>query len=430
MGKSIVFTIVAKNYIGLAKVLGASIKQYEAEVEFYVFIADEIEQDFKFPADGNFYIETKSSIDIDEVTWIKMSFQYNLTEFCTSIKPFCFSYLFNINSENSQVIYFDPDIFLFSSLQGIWSLLDKHDIILTPHILTLETKYSGDLLENNFLGSGLYNLGFIAFKNSAISIKVLQWWQQRLIDKCFSEKTEYLFTDQKWMEFLPCFLKGDQLHISTNLGMNVAPWNFYERKLIAKEDGLYIANRLTGDTTDQLVFVHFSGFNYSEVVVNNNKNIPHLKEYEDLNPLFNAYTSVISGSSIQSYFNLKYSYNNFSNGLPVTQFHRRLFRRLSQEEGLIDRPFNSDNEFFKRLKSSNLILSQGENFDKLNNRNLDGFEKKLYYVNLYHKLLFNVLGAKNYFLFSKFMSRYHRFENQIFLVSKKYMRNNFKHEGI
>lgn len=40
--KKCAFTIVAKNYIGLAKLLGKSIKNTTMDVDFYIFTADEI----------------------------------------------------------------------------------------------------------------------------------------------------------------------------------------------------------------------------------------------------------------------------------------------------------------------------------------------------------------------------------------------------
>ena len=44
MMKKSIFTIVAKNYIGLAQILNNSISKYNKDIDFYIFVADEFEQ--------------------------------------------------------------------------------------------------------------------------------------------------------------------------------------------------------------------------------------------------------------------------------------------------------------------------------------------------------------------------------------------------
>jgi hypothetical protein len=45
--KNCVFTIVAKNYIGLAQILEESLKDKNPDVDFFIFVADEF-SDTKF----------------------------------------------------------------------------------------------------------------------------------------------------------------------------------------------------------------------------------------------------------------------------------------------------------------------------------------------------------------------------------------------
>lgn len=40
--KNCAFTIVAKNYIGLALILESSIRKYYGDLSFYIIVADEI----------------------------------------------------------------------------------------------------------------------------------------------------------------------------------------------------------------------------------------------------------------------------------------------------------------------------------------------------------------------------------------------------
>lgn len=225
--KKTAFTICAKNYIGLALALEKSLKEHSKDVDFYIFVADEfsLEEDIESLPEN--VIIAKKVIGISDAQWNQMSFKYDITEFCTSIKPTCFKYILEQFCPDT-CIYFDPDILVFNSLDVIYNMLNDKSIIVTPHITTIEKTYTGNLNERNLLYSGMFNLGFLALKNDQYSKKMLDWWEVRLEDRCFQNMMENYFTDQKWMDFLPSFFP-EQLLISSNLGLNVAPWNFFER---------------------------------------------------------------------------------------------------------------------------------------------------------------------------------------------------------
>src|ERR1035437_4081302 len=122
-----------------------------------------------------------------------MSFKYNLTEFCTSIKPFCFTYLIK-HFGFEKVIYLDPDILVYNSFDQIFKDLSQYSIILTPHILNIQPIYSGDLAENSFLNTGVFNLGFLAIRKNETVLNMLQWWANRLIEHCYIEMLDAYFT--------------------------------------------------------------------------------------------------------------------------------------------------------------------------------------------------------------------------------------------
>ena len=319
MKKNVVFTICAKNYIGLAKVLEHSIKKFNNDVIFYIFIADDVDPDLLKSLPDNVVVSKNIlSSQISETEWNEMAFKYNLTEFCTSIKPFCFKYLFDYQLADN-VIYLDPDIYFFSNINSIFSLLNQYKIILTPHITQISEKYEGDRPELGLLSSGVYNLGFLALSKSPEAEKLLIWWGNRLRTFCFIDPIDGSFTDQRWMDFIPCFFESNTLLVSKNKGLNLAPWNFFERKIIVKEDNLLVENRQKIDgitlSVDILIFAHFSGYNYKSIL--NGKieqnNIPNLKNYEDINFLCRIYMNALveHESDILKFIKEEYTYNQF-----------------------------------------------------------------------------------------------------------------------
>jgi len=426
--KKVVFTIVAKNYTGLACLLGQSVLANSPETDFYIVIADEIGDDFKLPDDRYKCVVAKNVLNITEDKWHEMAFKYTITEFCTSIKPFCFSFFFGQN-DVEKVIYFDPDILVFSSLEIIWNTLNNKFAVITPHVLTLQNEFTGPARELDIMLNGIYNLGFIAFKNNEPVKKVVDWWQKRLEQFSYVDKHDGVYTDQKWINFLPVFLPAGELEISHNLGYNVAPWNFFEREITKQDDDFYVINRINAAEKNKLVFVHYSGFDYKNLSNNaKNKNIPALEIYTDIELIMQEYVSYITKSNISDYLALTYTYNFFSNGQTILFFYRRLYRRIKEDGENVVNPFIAEgqNTFYALLKKAHLIVNIDDfNPDKLSDKNMPGFEGKLYKLNIFHKTLMRLLGAKNYFMYTKFMQRYYRPENQVFFIMQEYMRNNY-----
>jgi len=422
--KKVVFTICAKNYIGLAQVLGDSLKTNNPEIDFYIFVADEFENE-SLQIEPNILI-ARHNLNISEDQWINMSFKYEITEFCTSIKPFCFSYMFNeLNYE--ECIYFDPDIMVFSSINSIYDTLNNATFVLTPHINTMEVQYSGTWEERKLMYSGIYNLGFIAIKNNEISNRMLNWWEERLKDRCFQNLMENYFTDQKWIDFLPGFFPNE-VFISNDPGLNLAPWNFHERKIIQNNGNLYVENRVNAkyNKLENLKFVHFSGFNYKDLLKNNNvnhKNIENFSLFPDLIILFDLYVDNIRKSNMLKYIDLTYSYNYFTNKNIITNIHRKFYRRLSEDNKAVSNPFNADGDFYKTLKRFKLVNTINVTGDKINISNVQNLNNKVKLINLFFKLIFFIVGPSIYFTLARTLRLYSIIENHVFIIDKDYLKN-------
>ncbi|HKF62945.1 MAG TPA: hypothetical protein VKB42_16390, partial [Dongiaceae bacterium] len=159
---------------------------------------------------------------------------YDVLELATSIKPLCFEHL--LAEEIDVAIYLDPDIVVFKALEAVLSAIrEGYEVVLTPHILTplpADGKTPNDL---SIMRAGIYNLGFAAFANTAQSRTIIAWWRRRLRTQGLADIGAGLFTDQKWIDFLPAFSAAT--FIIRDPGYNVAYWNLHERTLSRGEDG-------------------------------------------------------------------------------------------------------------------------------------------------------------------------------------------------
>lgn len=416
--KQCAFTIVAKNYIGLGQILGQSLHRHNPEIDFQIFVSDE----FKAKPDHlpqNVIIAKSVLKQLSEEEWTDMAFKYDLTEFCTSIKPFCFEYLFSLGYEKAY--YFDPDIYVFSSIESIIQSLDSHSVALTPQIAGIHANYTGEHPEWAMNVNGIFNLGFCGIRNNDWGNRVVQWWKERLRDQAFADRSVGQFTDQKWMDWMPGFL-GDQLQVLQSLGMNLAPWNYFERKVSTDKDGHIRVSYRTEDMpqrNDRLVFVHFAGYDYAKLKkgIVSRKRIEDLKEYDDLAIINNIYRDAMieSAATFDSFIDQPYSYATYDNGVPIAAFHRRLYHGMGK---LSASPFSTEKgSFYALIQKKGMIIN--EKIDNVSRRNIGNLESKHKMLSYLYKGLYRLMGYKRYVMFLKSLYFYCRPEMHTFLIKKK-----------
>jgi len=411
--ENIVFTIVAKNYLPLARALGWSLKNNNTtDLKFIIFLADEPDQtvDLNNPEET---IIPVSTIGIENLTdW---AFKYNVTEFCTSVKPQCFKYAFN-NLGAKKAIYFDPDIFVFNNLEIIFNELDEKEIIITPHYVTPQTQYTGDQVETTTLFVGIYNFGFVAFKNTDGNQLILDWWNNRLSNQCYADRQDAFHTDQKWADFLPVYAT-ETLLISKSIGYNLAPWNLFEREILIDKNILYIKNRLT-QKIGILTFVHFAGYDPNDLNLIHKDfwNMP-ISKYPDYNLVRDVYIKITNQYKFKELRTGSYSYSNFSNGIYIQDYHRRMYRALIEDGATFNNPFNVEDVFYKKLNQYKVLSANSQK--KLNRKVYDDFDQQIEKINILLTIAYKLLGANRYFLLMKLFNRYTRPENQVFLLKDK-----------
>ena len=174
-----VCTIVAKNYLPFARVLMSSLKQANPDFRRFVILADDVNGYFE-PAAEDFELIFSEDIGIPKSKWFH--FKYTILELSTAVKPYVLEHLLT-RYNLSKVIYLDPDIRIYRSLDGLARGLDSANMLLTPHLTApLDSGNHPDDLD--ILRSGSYNLGFIALTGAPEMRRFLAWWQEKLYDHC------------------------------------------------------------------------------------------------------------------------------------------------------------------------------------------------------------------------------------------------------
>lgn len=245
-------TIVASNYLEMARLLAESFLAHHPDDSFVVLVVDDLpvgdlggasEDDLAFD------IVRLADLDLPPGDVDMMKTIYDVMELSTAVKP---SFLRLLLREDDVAVYLDPDIYVYGAFDDLIAP-GESGIVLTPHVLEPIPRDGTSPTERNIMGSGIFNLGFIGVSTNAAAM--LDWWQERLLVDAVSDVEANLFTDQRWIDWVPALFG---CHICRDPGMNIAWWNIHERDL-QLVDGTDVGGGVTADA-QPLRFVHFSGY--------------------------------------------------------------------------------------------------------------------------------------------------------------------------
>ena len=167
-----------------------------------------------------------------------------LVESILSIKPILIDEFIRQVPVDEGLVYFDADVFFFNSLARIESIIDNSELVLSEH-----------LFPQYMAGSqiyGIYNAGFIVFKNSRKSVAILQTWKNLCIEWCELTIHENKFADQKYLEQ---FATLGGVKVIRDPGINNGQYYFREHRELSFSKS---KNVVTIDSFSLICF-HFHG---------------------------------------------------------------------------------------------------------------------------------------------------------------------------
>ena len=309
-------TICAANYLPFAEVLGNSFLDHNPDSTFSILVVDA--KKVTYAKNEKFKYLTPIDLEIPVNVFENMAFYYNVTELATALKPSALKALFK--SGSTKITYLDPDIQVFGELAELENALNKNPLVLTPHTLTPMPRDGLRPSEADIMGSGTFNLGFIALSQSDVAFELLDWWEERLRFDSISDPEEMLFTDQRWIDLVPSYFP---IHVLRDSSYNVAYWNLQERKLSKNGDTFTVNNK-------DLKFFHFSGYRpdrpwiLSKYVADNPRIV--LSGDDVLIELCENYSKLAFNAGWLSESAISYGYQNFESGELIPSSLRRLYR--------------------------------------------------------------------------------------------------------
>jgi len=253
----IAFTLCSNNYLAQAITLGQSLKNTNKEFHFFIGLIDQLNSSLNYDEVRAVATILPLQDIIEHKLLTDLVNKYDIIELNTSVKPSYFKYFIHQFPDLERIYYLDPDIEVFHSFDTLDQQLLNASILLSPHFLSpipLDNKLPQENLATNY---GMYNLGFLGLnpKHQA-SLSMLDWWEERCLTNCFINEPAGIFVDQLFMNHVPIFFK--EVKILEEKGINMAPWNLHERKLVEIKNGAYKLEH-----NEVLIFYHFSSYQFS-----------------------------------------------------------------------------------------------------------------------------------------------------------------------
>jgi hypothetical protein len=243
-------TLFDVNYLPNFLALYHSLVKQDKGMKIYAFCMDNQSFDYltNYPdtLEGNIKCISLDELTLKYPVLSKIKKERSIVEFYFTCSSFITMYVIQDELFATHVTYLDADLFFFDTPEKIFHELGNASVGIIAH------KFYGR--GNRYLKYGIYNVGWVSFKNDEQGRACLKSWKENCEEWCFDyyDVQNERFGDQKYLDSWQKDFK--EVKVLQQKGANVAPWNVGQYNIIVAENGkLYIDEY-------PLVFYHFASF--------------------------------------------------------------------------------------------------------------------------------------------------------------------------
>lgn len=245
-------TLFDSYYLTRGIALYKSLEEQCNNFHLYIFAFDVKSQeilerlDFKFAT-----IIPLSEFENNELLAVKPN--RTIAEYCWTCTASTIWY--SINKFNlDHCTYLDADMRFFSSPDPVFNEIGSNSIGITPHNFSRRLKSSEVY--------GKYCVQFIYFKNDPYGLEALNWWKNSCIEWCYAKLEDEKYGDQKYLDYFE--EKFKDVHIISNPGSGVAPWNVSMYRISESNNGIAVNYSEYPEKKYPLIFYHYQGLRFTE----------------------------------------------------------------------------------------------------------------------------------------------------------------------
>jgi hypothetical protein len=320
------FTSISFNYLAKARTLAHTLRRLHPDWTLTLCVTDREPTGFRFDLSKEAFDHVLFAEDLSIPNVRSWLFQHDVVEACTAVKGPVLKLL--TDSDADVVVYLDPDVAVFGSLEPLIKLLRSSSILLTPHQLTPESEFEA-VVDNELcsLAFGTYNLGFLAVRNDKNGKRLASWWDERLRRYCYDDRASGIFVDQKWCDLVPAMFDG--VKIVRDPGYNVASWNLSNRRISIDSEG---AAQVNGSP---LRFFHFTKLGPIGDAMTRKYAKDNIEVYE----LWAWYKRLVDRFSDPRIPSGYWHFGVFENGSPIPRAARLIYREREHLKTTFPDPF-------------------------------------------------------------------------------------------
>jgi hypothetical protein len=165
----------------------------------------------------------------------------SLVEFYFTCTPSIICHVLSQAGPEDIVTYVDGDLYFFDSPEPLFDELEGGSVSIIPH------RFSDAHRDHQRVG--IYNVGWLGFRNDARGREVAGWWRARCNEWCYDIFEPDRFLDQKYLDRFPAF---DGVVVIGHPGANLGPWNVVMHSLSLQNGAVTVDGA-------PLIFFHFHG---------------------------------------------------------------------------------------------------------------------------------------------------------------------------
>ena len=210
-------TLFDQTFLPMGLCLHSSMLEHAEPFHLWIVCMDEtVERQLRQLDLPHVSIIALSAVDTDALRKVKIG--RTRVEYCWTLTPFTPQFVFDRDRRISRVTYLDADLFFFDSPRLLLEEFEASgkDVLITEHGYAPEYDQSQT--------SGRFCVQFMTFRHTDGALKVMQWWQDKCLEWCFSRCENGKLGDQKYLDTWPERF-ADEVHVLKQVEKTLAPWN-------------------------------------------------------------------------------------------------------------------------------------------------------------------------------------------------------------
>jgi len=249
-------TLFDKNYLYKGIALYHSLKETCDDFTLFILCGDRITYDLLDKMNlNNVKLITLQELEKEDADLLFIKNTRTHAEYLWTCKASLILFLFRKNPYLKAMTYLDSDLYFFNEPQPLFHELNDDFVLIIKSDVSVEYK--------RLLSQAQYNTQFIIFKNHPESIKVLEWWREKLIERCYGRPRSILSWKNQNMQgadqihLINWVNQFKGIHVLQNQKQCLLPLNVNKYNISYKNNNIY------ADKT-KIIFYHFHSFEIND----------------------------------------------------------------------------------------------------------------------------------------------------------------------